>query len=62
MGVLDFLKEEGILSFFLSSRNTSEAQSFWKRLTGLNYDSNHCDYKISTEETLKKLTVIDNGS
>lgn len=58
--ILEFLKEEGVFSFFLSSRDTKEAQLFWKKLTGHNYDSQHWDYKISTEETIKKLSVIEN--
>lgn len=59
--ILYFLKKEGVLSFFVSSRNTLEAQSFWKKLTGHNYNSNEFDYEIFTQETIKALSVIDNG-
>lgn len=58
--ILQFLKKEGIDSFFLSSRNTKEAQSFWHKLTGHTYNSRNYDHTVSTNETLSRLNLVGN--
>ena len=55
--ILQYLEKIGVTSLSISSRDSSEAQKFWKELTQKEYTSHQFEQIINIKETLLYLTV-----
>lgn len=53
--ILKFLLRRGIHNFYISSRNTQEAQLFWKNMTSQEFNAQKFDNLIQTKQTLEYL-------